>query len=64
MAISDILTLAGQFGPMGLFVAYLVWREQRSEGKRMSYDQARLETDRALASSLGALKAVIERLDR
>jgi hypothetical protein len=49
---------------MGLFVAYLVWRELRSEGKRMAYDQARLEADRALASSLGALKAVIERLDR
>ena len=30
----------------------------------MAYDQARLEADRALASSLGALKAVIERLDR
>lgn len=49
---------------MGLFVAYLVWRELRQEGKRMAYDQARLEADRALASSLGALKAVIERLDR
>ncbi len=64
MAVSDLLTLAGQFGPMGLLVAYLVWRELRSEGKRMAYDQARLEADRALASSLGALKAVIERLDR
>lgn len=30
----------------------------------MAYDQARLETDRALAASLEALKAVIERLDR
>jgi hypothetical protein len=64
MTVSELLTLAAQFGPMGLFVAYLVWRELRSEGKRMAYDQARLEADRALASSLGALKAVIERLDR
>ncbi|MDB5698005.1 MAG: hypothetical protein JWN69_809 [Alphaproteobacteria bacterium] len=34
------------------------------EEKRMAYDQARLKADRALASSPGALKAVIERLDR
>ena len=33
MAVSDLLALAGQFGPMGLFVAYLVWRELRSEAK-------------------------------
>jgi hypothetical protein len=42
MAVSDMLQLAGQFGPMGLLVAYLIWRERSSEGKRMAYDQARL----------------------
>lgn len=25
----DLLPLAGQFGPMGLMVGYLVWRETR-----------------------------------
>jgi hypothetical protein len=64
MSAGDMLALAGQFGPMGLFVAYLIWREQRTAGAAMEYNKARLEADRALASSLGALKAVIERLDR
>ena len=64
MAVPDMLQLAGQFGPMGLLVAYLIWRERSFEGKRMAYDQARLDADKALAASLGALTAVIQRLDR
>jgi hypothetical protein len=64
MGMSDILSLAGQFGPMGLFVAYLVWREQRTAHIALTYNNARLEADKALASSLGALTAVIQRLDR
>jgi len=64
MAVPEMLQLAGQFGPMGLLVAYLIWRERSSEAKRMAYDQARLDADKALAASLGALTAVIQRLDR
>ena len=64
MSVSDIVGLAGQFGPMGLFVAYLIWREQRTAKVALDYNQARLEADKALASSLGALTAVIQRLDR
>lgn len=64
MSISTMLGLAGQFGPMGLFVAYLIWREQRTASTSLAYNQARLECDKALASSLGALTAVIQRLDR
>jgi hypothetical protein len=64
VAVPDILQLAGQFGPMGLMVAYLVWRENRNEAKRLQYDQSRSDADKALASSLGALTAVIQRLDR
>lgn len=64
MNAADILGLAGQFGPMGLFVAYLIWREQRTANLTMTYNNARLECDKALASSLGALTAVIQRLDR
>lgn len=64
MSVDSILSLAGQFGPMGLFVGYLIWREQRTASAAMTYNHARLEADRALASSLGALTAVIQRLDR
>ena len=64
MSAGDVLGYAGQFGPMGLFVGYLVWREQRGAATALAYNQARLEADKALASSLGALTAVIQRLDR
>lgn len=64
MGPSEILQFATQFGPNGLFVAYLVWRELRTDAKNLSYNHARLECDKTLASSLGALTAVIQRLDR
>lgn len=64
MGVAEIVQLGGQFGPMGLFVSYLVWREKRSDESRRTYDQSRLDADKALASSLGALTAVIQRLDR
>jgi hypothetical protein len=49
---------------MGLFISYLVWREQKTAATALAYNQARLEADKALASSLGALTAVIQRMDR
>lgn len=64
MSAADLAALAGQFGPMGLFVAYLMWREHRTADERVKYDTARLEADKSLAASLGALTAVIQRLDR
>lgn len=64
MSVETFLNLAGQFGPMGLFVAYLIWREQRTATTAIAYNEARLQADRALASSLGALTAVIQRLER
>jgi hypothetical protein len=64
VGVAEVLGIAGQFGPMGLFVGYLVWREQRTARVALEYNQARLEADKALASSLGALTAVIQRLDR
>jgi hypothetical protein len=62
--VTDLWSIFSNFGPNGLFVAYLVWRELRTDTKNMVYNQARLECDKALASSLGALTAVIQRLDR
>ena len=64
MGIEQFLSLAGQFGTMGLMVAYLIFREQRESSERLKHDTARTEADKALASSLGALTAVIQRLDR
>lgn len=71
MGLEQVLGLAGQFGPMGLFVAYLMWREQRNDKWLQRHEENRLKTENAtsdanqsLAASLGALTAVIQRLDR
>lgn len=31
MSSPDLLQLAGQFGPLGLMVGYLIWREVRQD---------------------------------
>jgi len=54
----EVLTLAGQFGPMGLLVAYLMWREIRAE----KLARERLETDKALAAAMALLTATIQGL--
>lgn len=57
-----IAELAGQFGPTGLIIGYLVWERRTSSRERMTYDRERLEADKALAASLAALKTTIERI--
>lgn len=47
--------LAGQFGPMGLLVAYLVWKDLR--GERIA--EKRIEADKEIASALALLHAAI-----
>jgi hypothetical protein len=55
MGASELLGLAGQFGPMGLFVGYLIWRELRNE--KLSRD--RIETDKSIATAMALLTAAI-----
>jgi hypothetical protein len=58
MGAADVIKLAGDFGPMGLMVAYLVWRETRAE----KVAQAGIEAQKALASSLALLEAAVRGL--
>ena len=65
----DLLTLFGQFGPLGLMVWYLVWREKNvakemaeRDRARAEADKARAEADMALAGSLSALTVTIHSL--
>jgi len=51
-----LLELAGQFGVMGLFVGYMIWRELRGE----KLARERIEADKALATSLALLEAAIK----
>lgn len=67
MSIDQLLALAAQFGPMGLLVAYLIWRESCDRKERKEQGGARAERDERdiasrekLASSLTALSMVIQ----
>lgn len=55
MGVENVLQLAGQFGPMGLMVAYLIWKDLRAE----RIEEKRVEADKELASSLALLTAAI-----
>jgi hypothetical protein len=67
MDIAAALSLAGQFGPMGLLVGYLIWRD-KCDDKRRSDETAEhnklLAADtlarEKLAQSLGALGTIIQ----
>lgn len=56
MAAPDFFQLAGQFGPMGLMVAYLVWRDTRDDKRR----EADTSSREKLAGTLALLTAVIQ----
>jgi hypothetical protein len=67
VGIDQVLALAAQFGPMGLLVAYLIWREgcERKERREMADARAKIEeadiaSREKLASSLTALSMVIQ----
>lgn len=56
MSASDLVTLAGQFGPLGLFIGYLMWREIRNE----KLARERIETDKLVASTMACLAAKVD----
>lgn len=56
MGIRDLIQVAGQFGPMGLMVAYLVWRDTRDDKMR----EADTTSREKLAGTLALLTAVIQ----
>lgn len=55
---SELITLAGQFGPLGLIIGYLVWRE--SAERKMVREEAeknREVTKERIAADLEMAKA-------
>lgn len=63
MGVSEVLSLAAEWGPMGLLVAYLMWRDHREdkhEEKRIAADAARSEADLAIARAMTGLSYVIQ----
>lgn len=58
MNVDSILTLAGQFGPLGLMIGYLMLRDNRND----KIAEKRTEADKALAASMALLTAAIQGL--
>lgn len=56
MGVVDLLKLAGDFGPMGLMVAYLIWRDTRDDKLRCAEN----ETRDKLAGALAVLTQIIQ----
>ena len=57
---AELFTLLAQFGPMGLFVAYLVW----DKGEARKVERERIESDKALTTALTAMLVTIQHLDK
>lgn len=60
----ELIEALGQFGPLGLMIGYLVWREQVGAAKRGEIEKARAEADKALAAALAALTVTIQHFDQ
>jgi len=60
----ELITAFGQFGPLGLMIMYLMWREKAGAEKRGQIERERAEADKALASALSALTVTIQHFDR
>lgn len=61
---SELISGLIQAGPMGMFVAYLIWREMRGAEKRGQIEKERTEADKALAAALSALTVTIQHLEQ
>jgi len=67
----EMMGVFAQFGPLGLMIGYLVWRESVSNAKREALEKERLEvqrerteSDKALATALAALTVTIQHLEQ
>lgn len=56
MGVPDLFQIAGQFGPIGIMTAYLVWRDTRDDRMR----EADTVSREKLAASLTLLTAIIQ----
>lgn len=59
----ELLTAFGQFGPLGLMIGYLVWRERAGAEDKAEVEKARAASDIELAKALTALTVTIQHID-
>ncbi|MFN3819958.1 hypothetical protein [Blastomonas sp.] len=67
----ELIAMFGQFGPLGLMIGYLVWRENKVAAQiaerdlaRAKADEARAESDKALSGSLSAVAVTVQNFDQ
>ena len=61
---NEIWALLGQFGPLGLMIGYLVWKDTRKDDEHVQIQKERTESDKALAAALMALTVTIQYLEQ
>lgn len=61
---NEIWQLLAQFGPLGLMIAYLVWKDTRKDDEHAHIQKERAESDKALAAALMALTVTIQHLEQ
>lgn len=60
MAGSELLTIAGQFGPLGVFIWYLVSQQKRQD----EISEKRIAADIKMTEAMTLLTAAVENLRR
>lgn len=56
----ELIAAFGQFGPLGLMIGYLVWRESKERAAATQRDLAQAEANKELAGALSALTVTIQ----
>lgn len=56
----ELIAAFGQFGPLGLMIGYLVWRENKERSAATQRDIAQAEANKELAAALSALTVTIQ----
>jgi hypothetical protein len=60
VAPNEILQIAGQFGPSGVFIWYLIWQQRRQD----QISEKRIDADIKMTQAMTLLTSAVENLRR
>lgn len=60
----ELISAAGQFGPMGILVLFLFFEKKAEREHRREVELARASSDKEIATALAALTVTIQHLPR
>ena len=58
----ELFAAFGQFGPLGLMIGYLVWREGKERSAAIQRETAQAEANKELAAALAGLTVTIQNM--